>query len=364
VLLFQNHFKTAFEQYITPGLLTDVILFFSAITATLVIFTYSYLGAKKRSFFYKDRIKKNLELWISNVILDESEHGITIPDKFRKLFKNPAARQYAIENLIINKKAFSGSVADNIRFLYEEVGFKEDSLRKLNSKLWFMQAKGIQELALMDQNDQLIKVYRLTNSKNDFVRNEAQSAIIHWSGFNGLRFLDVATYTISEWQQVQLLVQLRNFAQQDMPKMAKWLTSTNDSVVLFALKLCEVYQQFHVKQNVAACLQHSNEAIRKQTVRTLCRIGDSNSADWIVAAYPAEPYMNQLNILNNIQKIATEQQVPFLQQELDNENDFLKLAAARALGSMGYIHLLEEKATASPELYQPIYQHIQAEILL
>jgi hypothetical protein len=360
IFLFQNHFQTAFEKYITPQLLVSAVTFFLCLTFSIIVFTYLYLGLKKRSFFFKERIRKNLELWISNVILNEDEEEIHIPAKFNKLFKTATARQYAIEHLIINKKAFSGVVADNIRHLYEHLGFKNDSLAKLKSKRWFIKAKGIQELALMDQNDQLIKVYRLTNSKNDLVRNEAQTAIIQWSGFNGLRFLDVVGYDISEWQQVQLLVQLKNFTQQDMPKLGTWLASSNDTVIIFALKLAETYQQFYVKAKVEECLLHSNEAVRIQAVKTLAKIGDAKSADKLAAQYRNDRFTNRLNILNIFHLVASDSQLPFLLEEMNNENDFLKLSAATALAEMGHLDLVKEKAIVQPEPYEQIFTHVKA----
>jgi hypothetical protein len=362
--LFQNQFQTTFEKYITPKLLLSGVIFFLCVTFSLVVFTYLYLGLKKRTFFFKERIRKNLELWISNVILNEDEGSIPIPAKFIKLFKSAAARQYAIEHLIINKKTFSGVVADNIRHLYEELDFKNDSVKKLNSKLWFIKAKGIQELAIMDQNDQLIKVYRLTNSKNDLVRNEAQTAIIHWSGFNGLRFLDVVGYDISEWQQIQLLAQLKDFTQQAMPKMQKWLSSSNYTVVIFALKLTEVYQQFQVKDKVEECLFHANEKVRTQAISTIVKIGDTESADKLILQYQNADLASQLHILNVFHYIASERQLPFLLQEISNDNNILKIAVARVLGEMGQLKLVEEKALLEPEAYQPIFNHVKAELAL
>lgn len=359
----QSNYQTAFERYITTDALLSAVLFFAAITFSLVAFTYLYLGLKKRSFFFKERIKKSLELWISHVILSEGEEeDIQIPDKFSKMFRNPTARQYAIENLITNKKAFSGAVAENIRHLYEKLGFKNDSLRKLQNKTWFIRAKGIQELAIMDQNDQLIKVYRLTNSRNELVRNEAQNAIIQWSGFNGLRFLDVVTYEISEWQQIQLLVLLKNFTQQDMPKLPSWLNSKNDTVVLFALKLAETYQQFGVKENVEACLDHGNEKIRVQAVNTLARMGDNKSAGKLIARYATESIQNRINILGKLPSVADEGHIPFLVEQLSDANDFIKLSAAKAIGEMRHLELLEEKAATQPEPYLQIYKHVKAEL--
>lgn len=359
----QTHYQTAFEKYITTGALLKAVLFFAALTTALVAFTYLYLGLKKRSFFFKERIRKSLELWISHVILSEDEmKEVHIPEKFIKMFRNPVARQYAIENLIANKKTFSGAVAENIRHLYEKLGFKSDSIKKMQSKLWFVRAKGIQELAIMDQNDQLIKVYRLTNSKNELVRNEAQNAIIQWAGFNGLRFLDVVTYEISEWQQIQLLVLLKNFTQQDMPKLSSWFSSSNDTVIVFALKLAQTYQQFAVKDKVEKCLAHPNEKVRIQAVNTLAKTGDNASADKLIMHYAKEPLANKINILTKLPLIAGDEHIPFFLEQLSDENDFLKLSAAKALGAMRQFELLEKKASEQPEPYDIIFRHVKSEL--
>ena len=362
-MFYLLQYKTAFERYITTGALLNAVLFFAAITFSLVAFTYLYLGLKKRSFFFKERIRKSLELWISHVILSEGEEEeIRIPDKFTKMFRNPGARQYAIENLITNKKAFSGAVADNIRQLYEQLGFKRDSIKKMQSNTWFIKAKGIQELAIMDQNDQIIKVYRLTNSKNELVRNEAQNAIIQWAGFNGLRFLDVVTYEISEWQQIQLLVLLKNFTQQDMRKLPSWLSSGNDTVVVFALKIAETYQQFGVKEKIEECLFHQNEKVRVQAVNTLAVTGVKKSADKIIAQYPGESVQSRINILCKLPLLAGEEHLSFLMQQLSDENDFIKLSAAKAIGEMHRMDLLQQKALDQPEPYQHIFKHVKAEL--
>lgn len=362
ILLYQQTYKTTFEKYITTGMLLDAVLFFACITFSLVVFTYLYLSLKKKAFFLKGRIRKSLELWISHVILAEEGEELVIPEKFRKMFRDPVARQYAIEHLIINKKAFSGMVAQNIRQLYEKLGFKQDSLEKLASRTWYTRAKGIQELSLMDQDDQLIRVYRLTNSRNELVRNEAQNAIIQWSGFKGLRFLDVVSYDISEWQQVQLLVLLKNFPAQDLPRLPHWLMSSNATVVVFALKLADVYQQFGVKQEVEACLGNPGEAIRRQAVNTLARIGDGESADKMILQYQQETTANQLNMLAQLPAIAEEKHLGFLLQQLDHDNDFIKLSAAKAIAALRRIDLVARKAQVQPEPFDQIYRHVKAEM--
>jgi HEAT repeat protein len=149
-----------------------------------------------------------------------------------------------------------------------------------------------------------------------------------------------------------------------MPKLPKWLSSTNDTVVMFALKLAEVYQQFQVKSKVEECLFHTKEAVRVHAVNTLARIGDETSADRLIAAYKDEHFTNRLNILNKIHTVATARHIPFLLVEMNNDNDFLKLAAARAIGELGELELIAQKAILQPSPYEQIYQHVKAEIEL
>ncbi len=363
--LLNSGFKDAFQRLVTPENLYLLSFLLICTLISLVVITYLYLYLRRKAFFARTRIKKNLELWISNVILNEDEGGeFKVPSKFQKIFKSPEARQYAIDNLILNKRSFSGFVAENIVQLYERLDLKQDSIKKLKSRFWYDRAKGIQELYLMDQSNQFIKVYRLTNSKNEFVRMEAQTAIIHWSGFNGLRFLDVVTNPISEWQQIKLLEQLRNFQPQVMPKLSKWLKSNNYTVVIFAIKLSAIYQQLQVVNEVAACLEHPREEVRIEAVKALIRIGDAESADQMIRQYPRERFTNKFNILNSLFYLSEDQHVTFLYQELDNQNDFLKLSAAKALARVAGTELLEQKAKIQPQPFEQIYKHVKQELAL
>ena len=124
----------------------------------IVILIYFQLMAKKRMHFHTERIRKNIEVWISHIILEESLEGIDIPKKFFRLLDDPKARQVAIDELANCKKNFSGAVAENIVVLYNKLGLREDSLAKMqNTRKWYLQAKGIQELYLMDQKPSSIK---------------------------------------------------------------------------------------------------------------------------------------------------------------------------------------------------------------
>jgi hypothetical protein len=103
-----------------------------ALTVSII---YLYLFYKKRNFFYTDRIRKHLETWITQIIMEEDPESIVISKNFYTILNNRVARQFAIDELIVCKKNFSGVVAENIIALYIQLGLKKYSLKKLAVKI-------------------------------------------------------------------------------------------------------------------------------------------------------------------------------------------------------------------------------------
>lgn len=340
---------------------------FVLLSVLLVIMIFFHLHRKKKNYFIKKGIKKSLELWISKFLLDEDENKTThlqIPLKFKKHFRNAAKREYAIELLINLKKNLSGKVADNIITLYNQTGFKKDSIHKFKSLAWQKKAKGIYELYVMNQKDMLLKIYKLTNHHDERIRTEAQTAVIEFYGFEGLRFLHVLSYPLTEWEQIKLLEQLKHFGYGKINSIGRWLRSANSSVVVFALRLAEAYQQSQVYEEVVKCLEHKNERVRIQAVLTLTKIARDNTASILTKYYYSEGFRNKQNILNCLANLATNRERTFLEMQLNEENDFLKLVAARSLikcCDKGF-DIIEEKAQLQPFPYKDIYLHLRSEL--
>jgi len=321
--------------------------------------------AKKRLFFHTERIKSNIEVWISHIILEETIEGIEIPKKFFRMLSDPKARQVAIDELIKCKKNFSGAVADNIVALYNNLGLREDSLLKMkNKRKWYLQARGIQELYLMDQKDLLTKIYRETNSKHEFVRSEAQIAVIHLTGFNGLRFLDVITYPLTLWQQIKLLEQLKLFGKKEdlSDRIPKWLLSKNETVIVFALRLAAEYQQFAVKDKIVGCLVHPSKIVRTQAIKTLITLSDENTASMLMGYFSKEDFENQVYILNHMVDIATDDQKDFMIKLLDAPDNIIKVKAATVLANncTDGIEVIKKRASMEPEPFERILRHINS----
>lgn len=354
-----------FLRFMSPENLMKGVEFMSVCIVLIVALIYIQTIAKKRLFFHTERIKSNIEVWISHIILEESIDGIEIPKKFFRILNDPKARQVAIDELIKCKKNFSGAVADNIVSLYNKLGLREDSLLKMrNKRKWYLQARGIQELYLMNQKDLLTKIYRETNSANEFVRSEAQIAVINLTGFNGLRFLDVITYPLTLWQQIKLLEQLKLFGKKEdlSDRIPKWLDSKNETVVVFALRLAAEYQQFAVRDNVVECLVHPAKLVRTQAIKTLITLSDENTASMLTGYFSKEDFDNQVHMLNSLLPIATDEQKDFMIRLLDAPDNIIKVKAAMVLANncTGGIEIVAQRAEQEPEPFERILRHIKS----
>lgn len=362
--LLNSFFVDLTSKIMSPPHLLTAAKWLALAIAVIVAAIYLHLSIKKRDFFYKKRIRIHLENWITQVIMEEEVDTDNLLRNFRRILFSRSARQFAIDELIVCKKNFSGGVTESIIWLYLQLGLKKDSLRKLrNTARWHIRAKGIQELYLMEQQDVLKTIYKNTNSNNEFVRMEAQTGVINLTGFSGLRFLDVISYPITEWQQLKLLEQLRLHPEkQDLSdKIPHWLQVANTTVIVFALKLADEYQVFSVRKQVMDCMAHADKTVRSQALKTLVRLADETTPATLAGYFPQESLANQLYILDALRMLATENETGFLVSLLDHENDTVKLKAAVVLAEVSEtgMELITEKSRQHPEPFERICRHIK-----
>jgi len=363
--LLDNFFTNTVMKYISPEYLFLGIKILGFAILLIVVVIYAYLYYKKRVFLYNGGVSKNLQVWISAIIMEDSFESVVLPRKFYRMMKNPWARKLVMEELLACKRNFSGVAADNIVALYEHLGLKADSIKKMHSKRsWHIRAKGIQEIYMMDQRDMLPDLYKSTNSENEYVRMEAQTGVINLTGFAGLRFLDIITYPLTGWQQIKLLEQLKHSSQKEdlSDRIPFWLLSENNTVVVFALKLAGEYQQFGLRENVINCLNHPSVSVRNQAFKTLERLTDETIPALLMAHLPNESLANQLGILDSLKDQESENEKPQLIQLLEHSNDQIKLKTAIIIANNyadGW-EILEQKANEIPAPYQPILFHVQS----
>ncbi len=288
---------------------------------------------------------------------------IVLTGRAKKLMRNRHFRKLVTEELILTKRSLAGMASDNLKQLYQQLQLEKYALNNLRSSHWYVKAKAIQELTLMELKSELPKLYRYTNNENELVRMEAQSATVQFYGFEGLRFLNVITYPISEWQQIKLLQQLLHAPPKDID-IDTWLKSENNSVVVFAVKLARSYHWFRWHDTILLCLEHPDTEVRLQAVYCLCEIYTDKTASILISRFHGEKLETQLAIVKALQAIGSEDDIPFLTSLLDYDNNEIKICVARAITqiSKNGITILENFASRGGSPLTEILAQIKGEL--
>lgn len=179
----------------------------------------------------------------------------------------------------------SGEMSESITYLYREIGLMEYAYTRLESKRWHIVAKAIVELRRFRILEAQDKILDFIDSPNLQIRQEAQLYQVQLFKFEGLSFLDTLETPLSEWQQLLLLEALLSIKHQDISDIEPWLRSSNPSVVLFALKLAKIYNQFEKKDIIVELLSHPNERVKLYTGKVL----------YVLFGYEAEDLINMGN---------------------------------------------------------------------
>jgi hypothetical protein len=354
---------------ITPEHLLLLTIFLSCVMLVLlVIMSFALIAKNSRDKQKKIWLVKTDVLITKTIFFEDEEHEsptffISVNNRIRKLLKKPLFRQTLINELVIIRKSLTGVAGDNLISLYNQLGLEKDSAKKIKDSRWHKKAKGIQELAVMHQEDYYPLLYNLTNHKNEYIRMEAQTSIVKIHGFEGLSFLNEITYPISEWHQINLLVQLSTVAASDFIGIESWLKSKNDTVIIFALKLSASYHQFQLYDNIVDCLNHKNDKVRLQAINCLKEIYEDTTALHLIRIYDNESVTHKLAILSALKEIASPESISFLEKQLDSENNQIKLAATRALFNCGNegLETIENHPRASGFPLNEIVKQIQME---
>ncbi len=322
-----------------------VALSFLGISCLIIGYMLIYLKlVKNRRSKYK-KWKNIADLLVRDAIFSESEDTASVSfhinHRTEVLLNDARFRKILTKELLIAKKNMSGAASVFLQKLYLQLQLDQYALKNMLSNKWHIKAKAIQDLGIMDLKEHLSKVYRHTNNKNELIRMEAQIAVIKLIGFEGLRFLDVVSYPITDWQQIKLLNELSYLPAHNFNGIEKWLLSKNESVVIFALKLVKNFHRFELYQQVEACLDHSSANVRNQAIMALEKIYTEETSKMLLERYASEVLENQVTIVKSIQQIGTEDDIPVLISLLPNEEPEQKRSIVRTIAGISESGLVQ-----------------------
>lgn len=351
-----------FEKSPTLILVLYIVIIYSIIT--LIVLTVFILLNRSRMQKEAD-LRQQLNEQYQQLLIDylfEEEQRKELFRKILRVASNNFKRQILINQIIELSANMQGKVKADLRNLYLDVGLKQDSLRKAHSRKWHENVKGFRELAFMDIRSANERIIECLNSHNQILRMEAQIALVRLSEENPYTFLGFLEKPLAKWEQITIheLLTQHNL---NVPEFSEWFSSENKSIVKFSLQMVAWFRQQQAVDGVIRLLEHEDEEVRMQAIRTCGRLGMNNTLPHLEKMYEKEAYKNRLEILSAFAQIPDENYLEFLNGVLDSEDDVqLQILATKAMENMdepGISRLIKlMKKKSEYRNYQIIIRHV------
>ncbi|RKS97528.1 HEAT repeat domain-containing protein [Chryseobacterium defluvii] len=357
MLLLTNSNSIHYLFLVFLGMLSLVVLLI------IVVLIYSF-------YQYKESVRVSQWSGIINekvtetIVYDEGE--IAPNNSFAAFSDYPLFRNLFLKKLVETDNKFSGAAQNKIKDLFNDYNLQNEAFKKLNQKQPYLIAGGIQELTAMNVEAALPKISSFLTHPSVQVYQEAQYAMVSFKGFEGLHFLDTISTKISEWQQLRLLISITDIPADYDDTLKNWLESSNDTVVIFTLRLLKKFQLLSLYPMVMNLLNHPSVEVRIQAVKALQSLENSSTITELTDIYPHQPFEVQLEILRVMRVLKEQCCAGFLQQQLvENPFSAVKIYAAEALFSLGHhdylVQVANDKAS-SEQLVQIIKHALQEKI--
>ncbi len=324
-------------------------------TVLLIIFSLFFLGffttlmiarSKHRNEdAYRKDIKEKYELLLTGIIFNDEDEMQTdewksskkrVVEHFKKRYlRKRINKKYLRDHIVLLHKNFAGTAADVLRNLYIDLKLDKEAMRELNSPDWGTQANAIKELAQLNIIEAKKKIKSRTFHENQILRLEAQVATIAMENDDPFSFLGKDKNHLTEWHQINLSKIIDTIDRERLPLFSRWFNSKNNSIVEFCIKMTLQYDQFESIPDLTELLNHKSQNIVGEAARTLGEFAATESQPMLLKVYRNATIPIKRKILTALGKCGTHELVPFLQQQLVQNEISIAMEAGKALRLLG-----------------------------
>jgi hypothetical protein len=345
--------------------LHELILAIVVVLILVLLLIITVLGYS----FYSYRILHNRQSWrqiIEYKIMETIVGGDENSDRdreFAEYLKEPSFRALFLDVLVDSDRKFSGGAKQSINRLFHDFKLEDEAWRKLRHRKAYLVAGGVQELAAMNVEPAIPEITAKLNDPRTAVYQEAQYAIVSFKGYEGLGFLDHFDRPLSDWQQLRLLFSIHEIPELSELHVDTWLKSSNDSVVIFTLRLIRKFRLMTFYTEVFNLLDHPSTKVRIQAIRTLQAIENSGTIQQFIQNFDLQPIEVQIEILKAMKIAKSRESEHFLKDQLwDHTQVSIKISAAEVLVVLGeeqYLREISQREDTYDELTQIIKHALQ-----
>lgn len=249
-----------------------IILISLAIFFFLVTTIYLRLRKKRRKTL-RQRYAQHIERILFSIAFDQATMTDLRRDKdFNRRWKKKVYRNQFLEELIKLHRLYGGDIALKLQEFYRISGLLKLSYHKIRSGKWYLKCEGIQELSEMEIKKAAPIILEHTKSQNDTLKMVALIEVLHLQGLKGISLLQDYKEPINDWIQLNLLESIKEAQTSEVPEFGFLLKSSNQSLIIFGLRLVSLYHQNQYLPQVKDLQLSSSYQVRLQAERTLGKL--------------------------------------------------------------------------------------------
>ena len=317
------------------------ILFFSLAATTIVLYSL-ILGIVKTKHEKKlNTLRQRYALFFAEWVLQEPNYEQKDTPNTQSLLltdqdtTDPFCRNVLKEQILLLHKNILGNEAQRLVDYYKALGFPSVAYKNLNSKSQYTIIKALNELQQMNICESYAKVAPLMQHKNTNIATAAFCTALHLSLSDTIETLHQTKWTLTDWQQHLIHHSLSQLPNNKLPNFEQWLRHPSETVVLFALRMMNAFNQTCLPEQLLDLLHTTqNVYIQIALVKNLCRLGKPNIVPLLIHFYRNHQDTSPqicLEIIKELQWLPFANTIHFLQTELLTNNIVLQKTVANTL---------------------------------
>ncbi len=304
--------------------------------------------AKKALYESREkRLKRRIEPIVQEIVFGSLVNG-RLNNAIKKLNRNISSGNKNVNHEVLNDliiyyhKNIGGESAQKLESIYRQVNLKDQRIDLIKKGDWAIRSKAITDLGTMHMRESLFEVLQYTDDSNEYVRNEAQYAAVKLGGIRAMAFLDTIKEPLSEWQQIRLLDECLKFEYHLIKKVDDWMRSSNDTVVLFALKVMVNVNQYQSSETLTKLFIHKNQRIQIKALNTSIDLGIKGHLAEMLGRYQKAETEVRVVIIRAIGELGDMSYTPFLTEIVEQSKVYEEvLASSEALKRFGRSDILQ-----------------------
>lgn len=253
--------------------------------------------------------------------------------------------QFLIDLMIRAQRTMLGNNYSKLRVLFSQIPPYRASLSKLNSKKWYIKARGIREIYEMEQAQYIKQIVQERNNSNIYVRREAQIAMVVFLGWKSLRFLPYLKREMTLWQQIKIVEKLfALYPDPNIKYLQKSYSTTRPYAQELLMRIIRKFSLFTEVNYIISFLDHENFDRRETAIYCInsFKLNDLQMQEVKEKFFLIQNTEQQVQLLQYIHQISDVPDLEFCNRVLQTDNDILELSAAEILWTSGYENLVHE----------------------